>query len=228
MMICIDCGHGGKDPGAVGTKEQEKNITLKCGLRVKQILEANGLKVMTTRGIDEYITLADRCNKANKAGADLFISIHTNAADNKAAQGVETFVADKKYHTACDLAGHIQKSILDGTGRKDRGIKEAGFAVLCGTNMPAVLTEIGFISSAEEEAYMIAHIDDIAARIAKGIMAHVGLKKASDVSEWAAEAWEECTRLGIMDGTRPKENVTREQMAVIVSRLLKIGGTYGR
>ncbi|CAG5082700.1 N-acetylmuramoyl-L-alanine amidase [Parvicella tangerina] len=93
--VVIDPGHGGKDPGAVGGSDvYEKTVVLKVGLLLgKKIKEAYPeVKVIYTRDKDEFIGLADRASIANKAGADLFISLHCNAAGNKSAKGLESWV----------------------------------------------------------------------------------------------------------------------------------------
>jgi len=92
--IVIDAGHGGNMPGAVGKLCKEKDINLKVALRVGQLISENfdDVTVLYTRKGDETIDLYRRAEIANKNKADLFISIHCNAAENKAAHGVETFV----------------------------------------------------------------------------------------------------------------------------------------
>ncbi len=93
FTVVLDPGHGGKDPGAVGKKGQEKNINLNVALAVgKMITEAHpDVKVVYTRKTDKYVTLQERPNIANQADGDLFISIHTNASESTKAYGAETF-----------------------------------------------------------------------------------------------------------------------------------------
>lgn len=92
--IVIDPGHGGKDPGAIGKKSKEKDIVLKVALLAGAYIEQNleGVKVIYTRDDDTFVELNDRAQIANKAKADLFISIHANAVDGTRAYGTETFV----------------------------------------------------------------------------------------------------------------------------------------
>ena len=91
--VVIDAGHGGKDPGAVGKISQEKNITLAIALKTGSLIAANcpDVKVIYTRKTDEFIELHRRADIANKAKADLFISIHVNANPNKEATGTDTW-----------------------------------------------------------------------------------------------------------------------------------------
>ncbi len=94
--VIIDPGHGGKDPGCISRNGlKEKNITLDVGLRLKKLLEGKlGLQVVMTRDRDVYVPLKERTAIANREKADLFISIHVNAARNRSIRGVETWFLD--------------------------------------------------------------------------------------------------------------------------------------
>ncbi len=96
-IIVIDPGHGGKDPGNLGTgryKDREKDVSFDVSLLVKQYIEENlpGTKAILTRDDSQFIELYQRTVIANRANADLFISIHCNANDNHRAYGTESFV----------------------------------------------------------------------------------------------------------------------------------------
>lgn len=96
FTVVIDPGHGGKDPGAVGSSSKEKDIVLSVGLKLGKLIESNypDVKVIYTRVNDRFVELNKRAEIANKAHADLFISLHCNALDRRriSPQGVETFV----------------------------------------------------------------------------------------------------------------------------------------
>ena len=96
MKICIDPGHGGIDPGALGhinsVSIQEKNINLKIALFLEQILVDLGHQSIMTRRIDRSFSLASRSNFANNHSAELFISIHCNSAGSSSAEGIETWI----------------------------------------------------------------------------------------------------------------------------------------
>lgn len=95
FTVVIDAGHGGKDPGAISANKKiyEKNVTLAVALMVGKSIEENHpeVKVLYTRKTDKFVGLNERARMANKANADLFISIHTNAAKNRSARGAETY-----------------------------------------------------------------------------------------------------------------------------------------
>ena len=93
FTLVIDPGHGGKDPGAVGKTAKEKTINLQVALKLGNLIEKNlpDVKVVYTRKTDKFVGLDQRANLANKEKADLFISIHANALQNKSFQGTETF-----------------------------------------------------------------------------------------------------------------------------------------
>jgi len=94
--IVLDPGHGGKDPGAVGYKKyREKIIVMQIAKNVQSYLKKRGYKVYMTRGQDKFIKLSNRTKYANKKNADLFISIHANAAESKKANGIECYFLSK-------------------------------------------------------------------------------------------------------------------------------------
>ena len=92
--VVIDAGHGGKDPGAVGILSKEKDLNLTLALKTGKMISEQfpDVKVVYTRSTDVFIPLQTRADIANKNNANLFISIHTNSAESKAAAGVETFI----------------------------------------------------------------------------------------------------------------------------------------
>lgn len=204
--VVIDAGHGGKDPGNLGTgryKTREKDIALDVALRVGGYIKEQfpEVKVIYTRSTDVFIGLDGRAEIANDAKADLFISIHCNSAANTSAYGVETFalglhrnkenldVAMKEnsaifleddYETkyegfdpnsaesiialtimqsaylqqSLSISSYIQKQFKERVGRRDRGVKQAGFLVLRKTTMPSILVELGFLTNEAEEDYL--------------------------------------------------------------------------
>ena len=93
-IIVIDAGHGGHDPGCNGGDSKEKAVTLAIALKLGKLIEDSlkGVKVVYTRKTDKFIELSERGNIANKNNADLFISIHCNANENKEAAGTETYL----------------------------------------------------------------------------------------------------------------------------------------
>lgn len=154
QFIYIDAGHGGADPGAVGATAREKDIALAVALQVGQALIAQGFGVCYSRTTDKRILVGERTRLANRTGAAALVSIHCNAAANKAARGAETYA----YNKACKgylLAQHIQSNLVQRVKMLDRGVKTANFAVLRDTAMPAALVELGFLSNAMEEQIML-------------------------------------------------------------------------
>ncbi|AZO95291.1 N-acetylmuramoyl-L-alanine amidase [Halocella sp. SP3-1] len=150
MRICIDAGHGGKDPGAVSDGVQEKNINLKIALKLSTKLIGAGYKIIMTRDDDVFVPLYERARLANKKNADVFVSIHNNAAGNSAAAGTETLYYPGSVQGE-KLAGLVQKELIRKLQRADRGIKERKeLVVLSSTAMPAVLVECSFLTNPVE------------------------------------------------------------------------------
>ena len=158
-IIAVDAGHGSPDPGAIGKLgTKEKDITIDIAKRVKNLLEARGAKVIMTRTGEAEIGLYRRTDIANAARANIFVSIHMNANDNRAIGGTSTYVHNGAKTTRVQeserLAGYIQSELVKTLGLRDIGVKYDNFAVLRTTDMPAVLCEVAFISNLSEEKYM--------------------------------------------------------------------------
>lgn len=213
-VIVIDPGHGGKDPGCHGVKTKEKDVALAVALKLGKYIEENlkDVKIVYTRSTDVFVELQERAEIANRAKADLFISIHCNSAcvrDKKLKKdickdevhGAETYVmapknekgkldianrensaillednyvqkyqgfdpnsdesyiimsmfADTYTEQSLNFASKAQKQYSKYASRHDKGVKRASLWVLWRTYMPSVLTEIGYLTNAEEEKFL--------------------------------------------------------------------------
>ncbi|WP_077210425.1 N-acetylmuramoyl-L-alanine amidase family protein [Bacillus dakarensis] len=153
MLIAIDAGHGGKDPGAIGNGLLEKEITLKLALKTGVYLRTHyDCDVMYTRNRDVFLSLSERVHMANLAKADLFCSFHINSL-NADSEGFETF----RYPGTTGETAVLQQlvhsevmKVMNNFGIPDRGVKQQDLAVLRETVMPALLTETMFISNPDE------------------------------------------------------------------------------
>ena len=183
ILICLDPGHGGDDPGAVLGDRQEKDDNLRMALAVRDKLESYGfenLSVMLTREEDTALELQQRVEIANDARATLFISIHRNSGGG---QGIETWVSAEGLRPETRLATYIQEGLAAIPMVKDRGVKSgtasnplASYYVVGNTKMPACLVELGFIDNVEDLVLFEAAFDNYAAAIADGILQMVKLK----------------------------------------------------
>ncbi len=153
LLVAIDAGHGGRDPGAVGIGGlQEKEVVLDISQQVAQILEGQGIGVLMTRPGDQEIDLEPRVAAAEQRGADVFVSIHANALSlsRPDVNGVETY-----YYSSAEgrrLASSVHSQLLRETNSRDRGVREARFYVIRNTSMPAILVETGFVTGSEDAA----------------------------------------------------------------------------
>ena len=168
--VFVDPGHGGKDNGASGNGNNEDQLNLQVAKRVEKKLIDKGIEVKMSRSSDEFISLEDRSKMANQYSPDVFISIHQNSADNSSANGIETYYHTKKGEYE-PYAKEIQSHAIDETGARDRKVKNANFAVLRETNMPAALFESGFITNPSESAKLASpeYQDKLATGIVNGI-----------------------------------------------------------
>lgn len=180
-LVVLDAGHGGSDPGAIGvTGLKEKDVNLAITLALDQLLRQAGLRTILTRSGDTYPTLEDRARIANEARANIFVSVHSNAAGGPEAQGTETFYqgTPEDYSLeGCRLAELIQDELITALGSVDRGARThwKSLYVLNHTNMPAALVEVGFLTNAEEEARLKdpAYQARAARAIAEGVLAYL-------------------------------------------------------
>ncbi|MFA7444452.1 MAG: N-acetylmuramoyl-L-alanine amidase [Flavobacteriaceae bacterium] len=202
FKVVLDAGHGGEDPGAVKNGVKEKDVVLPVALKVGKLLEKyKDIEVVYTRKTDVFIPVKERSVIANKAKANIFVSIHCNSNDSSRPYGTETFVMgvskdksnmevakrensvifleedyQEKYQKydpnnpesvigmvlmqgiykdqSIHLASNIQKNFTTDLKRHNRGVKQDIFYVLHGCSMPSVLTELGFLSNAEEAKYL--------------------------------------------------------------------------
>jgi len=150
IKVFLDAGHGGSDPGAIGFGYYEKTANLDIALRTRAKLEANGFEVVMRRTGDTNASLDDIVNMANSSGADLFVSIHNNAAVSPYAHGTETYWCANGVAGSNQLANLLQSNLVSETGRANRGVKTANFRVIKYTTMPAALVECAFISNQTE------------------------------------------------------------------------------
>ena len=168
MKIVVNGGHEPNvDSGAVGSRSTEADITQKLMLLVSAYLEKAGCEVMAVQTAD----LAEICNVTNKWGADILVSIHCNAFNQK-AKGTETFA----YYGSREgdaLAHHIQSQIVTSLATTNRGVKEAGFYVLKHTKCTAVLVETAFIDNKGDEQLLLDKTDEFARAIARGVTDYI-------------------------------------------------------
>ena len=167
--IMIDAGHGGANPGATHEGRKESDDALNLALAVGKILQEDGFDVVYTRTDDTTQSVAEKAQLANASDADLFISIHRNAAarDNL-YNGVQTLI-----YGPGGIREEVAKNIVDEletVGFQNLGIDiRPDLVVLNRTKMPAVLVEAGFIDSDKDNQIFDSHFNEMAEAIANGI-----------------------------------------------------------
>ncbi len=150
ITVFLDPGHGGRDPGAVHNGLRESDVNLAIAMRLKNLLENNGYRVIMRRTDDTYMSLDDIAKTANRSGADLFLSIHNNASLSPASAGTETYWSANGVGGSSQFATAVQSNLVGAIGRPNRGVKSANFRVIKNTNMTAALVECAFLSNVEE------------------------------------------------------------------------------
>jgi N-acetylmuramoyl-L-alanine amidase len=162
LVVVVDPGHGGDDPGAVGPSGlRESDVALQICTHMLPALRELGWVVYTTRAHDASVALGVRCDIANSYEADLFVSVHANSFRVPQAHGFEVWTSPGDTPAdpvATRIYNSSKRTFPTITGRPDLSDgdpdKEARFKVLVGTDMPAVLVECAFISNPREEAWL--------------------------------------------------------------------------
>jgi N-acetylmuramoyl-L-alanine amidase len=178
VLVMLDPGHGGRDPGAIGLGGlREVDVLFPITKRVAEILEKQGIAVKMTRTSDYYVGLDERVTASRDAGATIFVSIHANSIDNRPdVNGLETY----HYNLGQSLAETVHSTVVDYVNKNgfylnDRRVRSARFLVLRKSSIPAILVETGYLTSEAEAARL--RRDDyqkvMAEAIAKGIIQYV-------------------------------------------------------
>ena len=231
--IFINPGHCvGVDPGACGNGLKEAEVVLKVGRRVQDYLQAVGLVTK----VFQYDGLGEISYDANQWGADLFLSIHCNAATGSAS-GTETFYCEGS-EKGKKFASAVQNQIVKSLGTVDRGIKTNRLYVTSNTNAPAILVELAFIDNSSDAKLLAEQEDEFARAIARGVTDYLqGDKPLPDIidkttshgslSEHFDESEFTCHHCGsIGNGMNPALIRELEKLRKIVGKPLHVNSGY--
>ena len=234
--VCLDPGHGpGNVNGSPDGTYKEWEFTWDMAQRIKPLLEAQGVGVVLTKTADNYPSLTERANISNKAQPDCFVSIHTNAAGEggwSSASGLEIYTSAGPMTAKRNVlaSGLVNAFHAAGVSLRSEPIKHEMYTVLAKTDAPAALIEYGFHTNKMDTEYLkdSKYRDKLAEATAKGICTYLNVdwKKDEPVSDWEQErdeAWQAAKEAGILDGTRPEDPVTRQELAVVLERLRLLG-----
>jgi len=235
VKIAYDAGHGKNTPGKRtpdGEREWMFNDILLKGFEseIKKYEGVELLRTDDTTGKND-IPLKNRTDSANAWGADYYISFHHNANTGTWGNwsGVEAFVQKGGNPKSKQLADSVLLALVKGYGLTNRGVKESNLHITRETKMPAILIEGGFMDSVIDIKVLrnSEKLKNSGKLIAQAVANHLKLQlkertpvdKPQVVSEWAKESFEWAKKEGIIDGTRPKDTLTREEFAVTLKRL---------
>ena len=189
MSVCIDVGHGGSDSGAVHGNHIEKKYNLDTALSCRDELQKYGVKVVITRTGDKYLSLSERCSIANKNGCELFISIHHNSGGGDRGEVIYSIKEGKGKTLAHNIAKEMKdmgQTTVQEYSRKSEKTGKDYYAVIRGTNMPAVIVEVCFLDNSKDVqiADTLAERQRNGREIAHGILRYLGKnideKKSAD------------------------------------------------
>lgn len=235
-LICIDPGHG---PGCVnGSPDgtyKEREFAWDMGVRIKALLEDAGMKAVLTRTESRKPGLTERALMSNDMDADLFVSLHSNAAGGSGWSdpgGLLIYTSRPGEEAGRNKAARAILSKMEAAGVKlfEGGLAHYGWTVLTATNAPAVLIEYGFHTNERDVSLLKdpAYRDILARATVAGILDYLGLSEAEEDKEegvappmvpnvgtelpWYADAQAWAKELGIADGTRPTDPCTRAEV----------------
>lgn len=185
IKVYVDQGHNPQNPnaGAEGQGLREQDLVYEIGVRLAALLNADPNFTArlsrptptTVIGTSNATSLRMRVNDANSWGADVFISLHTNASSNENATGSEALVY-RLGSVAADIGSDILVNLNRTTGLRNRGvIARPGLYVLRRTTMPAVLVELGFITNANDAALMRDNPELFAEGVYRGLREYYGV-----------------------------------------------------
>jgi len=227
VKVCIDPGHGGYDSGAIGNGLKEKDLTLDVCLKLKPLLEFNGISVILTRDGD-YAPghfendlkneLSTRVKSAESAKVDLFVSVHINAGGGT---GVEVLIIGSggRAETA---ANKVLRYLVDAGGWTNRGVKTQNVMVLRETSMPAILTENGFIDKTTDAAKLkdSNFRQTLAVAHAKGICDYFGTQYKEPIS---SQPTPNVMYRVILDGKQITALISKENAIIEVKKAVDSG-----
>lgn len=228
--VFLGVGHGGKDPGAVSGGLKEKDITLGIAMACRDELAKHGVLTKMSRSADEDDPLSDEIRECNTLDPDLALDIHINAGGGRGFEAYHTLTGGRGKELAenieaeVTLLGHVSRGCKTRKGSTGRDY----YGFIRETKCPAVIAEFGFIDNAADRAWFDTpeKQDAIGRAYARGILITLGVDVHAEQQDdcdipagWAKDAWDKATKAGVMDGTRPTEPVTRQELAVILNRL---------
>lgn len=240
--VCLDPGHGPDTTnGSPDGSYKEREFTWDMYQRLTPLLEAQGVNVICTRTEDTKPSLTERATVANNAKADCFLSLHTNASGSgwSSPSGLELYTSSGPETAQRNvLAAQLLNAFhAAGVSLWAPTVKHEAYTVLTKTNMPAVLIEYGFHTNKSDVALLkdSAYRDKLAEATAQGVCKWLGIqykeKEETPVDNtntpdtWAAAAWKKANgTIGsdgkpVMDGTRPRDTITRQEVALILDRM---------
>lgn len=242
--VCLDPGHGVESPGKCSPDKSyyEHEFALDMARRIQAHLERCGVRVVLTRTDEHCPTgkantndLLKRVAISDAAGADLFVSIHSNASGNEwsNASGLMIYTSAGPETASRNVAAKAVLSRMTAAGVELRGsplVHDIELVVTRETAAPAMLIEYGFHTNRTEVGRLkkSSYRAKLAEATAKGVCDFLGVAWEPEAAagttdtgaaDWAATAWEKAKSKGVLDGTRPTDPVTRQELAVVLDRL---------
>lgn len=179
IVVVVDAGHGGKDPGAVVAGVKEKDVVLDIVLRIFELARGGPVEVVLTRATDRYVGLKERVKFAEEVGAALYLSVHANYLSDTRVHGIEVWVDNtrKPGDPSWRLARAVLRELVSITGAPDRGVHSQKL-YLRHTRLPAALVEVGYLTNPAERRLLLdpGYREELARGILQGIYDFLGIR----------------------------------------------------
>lgn len=236
FKLALGAGHGYHTSGKRCLKALDPNETREWWLndRICDKVEAGlrgyeGYSLLRLDDSDdgeENVALEARVSSANKWGADFYLSVHHNAGINGGTGGgIVAYTCPNSSKASVEWRDELYYSLIKHTGLKGNRSNPKATAdhyVTRNSKMPAVLLELGFMDSKTDVPIILTdeYAQGCADAIVEVIVKRAGLKPKGDApAAWAAEAWEKARKAAVLDGTRPQDNLTRQELAAVLAKL---------
>lgn len=238
FKIALGAGHGIGTPGKRCLKALDPNETREwqlndrvCDYVEQYLADYDGYELLRLDDSDdgaEDVALADRVKSANSWGADFYLSIHHNAGINGGSGGgIVAYTHPQSSKESVEWRDELYEALIEKTGlRGNRAAPKAtsNLYVLRETKMPAVLLELGFMDSAADVPVILTdeYARGCALAIVEVVVRRGGLTKKAQTDKpasWAENAWNRAVKAGVLDGTRPRDNLTRQELAAVLAKL---------
>lgn len=230
-ILILDPGHGGEDPGGGSNKYWlEKNMALKITKYQYKRFKELGVPVVMTRTEDKTLGPSKRARQVRWSKASYCLSNHINAGGGQGAEFIHSIYSEaalsQRFAQAFKVLGQPVRRIFT---RTLESVKEQDYYYMHRDTgeVETVIIEYGFADNTKDTEFVRERWEALAEAVVKAFCEHINHpyvepREVEDPSTWAKESWKWVVANGLLDGNRPRQNMTREEVAVVLHRLARM------